>query len=101
MPTFDHLRPGHTQPQEEPAAAQLVEGRRGHRRHRRRAGMHLEDGRSDMDSVGLGRDPAEHGYRVGSIGLGGPDRVVVEALGFLDQVERAPHPGTPVADVEP
>ena len=66
--------PDTPEPEPEPAAGQGVERRGGHRRHRRGAGRDLEDGRADVDPLGLRGDPGEHRGGVGAVRLGRPAR---------------------------
>ena len=102
VPALGHLRPGRADPEEHPPAGDLVERRRGHRRHRRRAARHLEDRGSDLDLVRVRREPREHGRRVGAVGLRGPEGVVPGGLRFLHESElflgRQPEP--PIANVQ-
>src|SRR4051794_3292165 len=100
-PALGHLRARRSDPEQHPPAAELVERRGGHRRHRGRAGRHLEDRRADLDPLGLPGEPPEDRRRVRAVGLGGPDGVVAEALGLEDDLELigARQAETPVADV--
>ena len=50
VPALGHLRARRSDPQQHPAAGELVERRRRHRRHRGRARRHLEDRRTDPDA---------------------------------------------------
>ena len=102
VPALCDLRPARADAQQHAAAGELVERRRGHRGHRRRAAGHLEDRRAELDALGLGREPGEDRDRVGAVGLGGPDRVVAEPLGLLDELELlgGAEPEAPVADVD-
>src|SRR4051812_32541025 len=47
VPTLDDLRPGHTEPQDEPAAGQVVDGQRSHRCRRGRARGQLHESRAE------------------------------------------------------
>ncbi len=62
----------------------------------------MKDSASELDVLGVGREPGEHGYDVGSVSLRNPDRVVSETVGFLDQLELVLRSGagTPVAGAE-
>src|SRR6202011_3982479 len=57
--------------------------------------------RAEADLRGLPREPAEHGGRVRAVGLGGPHRVIAQALRLLDDVELVlgAQAEPPVADV--
>ena len=60
VPALGDLGPGRPDPKQHPPAGDLVESRRGHRRHARRAARDLEDRRPDLDRPfghsGQGRD---------------------------------------------
>src|SRR5207248_532251 len=66
------------------------------------AGGHLEDPGAELDLGCLPGEPAEHGGGVGAVGLGGPDGVVSQPLGLLDDVELVggAEAQAPVADVD-
>ena len=49
VPALGHLRPAGADPEQHPPVRELVERRRGHRGHRRRAAGHLEDRRAELD----------------------------------------------------
>ena len=51
------------------------------------AAGHLEDRRAELDRLVCLREPAEDRRRVGAVGLRGPDGVVAERLGLLDELE--------------
>jgi hypothetical protein len=102
VPALGDLRARDAEAEAEAAAGERVEGRGGHRGHRGLAGRDLEDGRADVDALGLRGDPGEHGGRVGAVGLGGPAHRVAESVGLLRHGEIvAVHSGTPVAEVDP
>ncbi len=86
VPSLDDLGPGHAESEHEPAPRQMVEGDGGHAHGRRRAGRQLAQGRAQADPLGLGAPPAERGQRVGAVGLGRPDRVEAQPLGFGHQL---------------
>lgn len=102
VPALGDLRPGDAETEPEAAAGERVEGGGGHRGHRGLTGRNLEDGRADVDTLGLGGDPGEHCGRVRPVGLGGPADGVSEPVGLLrhGQIVRV-HSGTPVAEVDP
>ena len=66
-----------------------------------RAG-HLEDRRAELDLLGVGGQPGEHGGGVRAVGLGRPDGVEARRLGLADDLELllGGQPETPVADVQ-
>ena len=80
VPSLRHLRTGHPETQPEATAGQSVQGRGGHRRHRRGPRRDLEDPRSDADALGPRGDRGEHRRSVGAVGLRGPDHVVAETV---------------------
>src|SRR5262249_62357795 len=100
VPALDDLRPRDPEPEEEAAARELVQGRRGRRGHRRRARRHLHDRRAEMDLRRLSADPGERGDGVRAVRLGRPDRVEGEPLGLVDEAHVDGQPGPRVADVE-
>src|SRR6185295_13676330 len=101
VPALADLRAGGADPEDHAAVRELVDRRRGHRRHAGRPGGDLEDRRSEPDLLRLSGEPAEDRRRVRPVGLRGPDRVVAEALGGLNDLELvlAPEAHAPVANV--
>ena len=79
VPALRHLRPGGPDAQQHPPAGDVVESRRGHGRHRGSPAGDLEDRRAELDPLGVGRQPRQHGGGVRAVGLGGPDRVKARA----------------------
>ena len=96
VPALGDLRAARADAEQHPAAGELVDRRRGHRRHRGRAAGHLEDRGAELDPRRRLREPGEDRGGVGAVGLGGPHRVVAEPLGLehdrelLRAVSRAP-----------
>ena len=74
-------------PEQHPAVRDVVERGGGHGGHRRGAAGHLEDRRADLDPLGVGREPGEHGGGVGAVGLGGPDGVEARGLRLAHDLE--------------
>src|SRR5664280_1923028 len=101
VPAFGHLRPGDADAQPEPAAGQRVQRGRRHRGQGGTATGNLEDGRADVDPLGLGCHPGQHGGRVRAVRLGGPDDGVAEPVGLPGQLEIVGVvSGAPVAQVQ-
>ena len=98
VPAFGDLGAGKSETEAEPAAGEHVEGRRGHRGHRRGAGRDLQNSAADVDVLGLRGDPGEHRHGVRAVRLGGPRDGVAEPVGLLDQRERLG--AAAVADVQ-
>ena len=94
--------PEEPMPEQHPPARELVDRRRGHRGHRRAAGGHLEDRRAELDRRRQPGEPAEDRRGVRAVGLGGPDRVIAEPLGLLDDLALVVggESEAPVADVD-
>src|SRR5207249_10868684 len=67
VPALDHLRARDAEPEEEPAARELVERGRGRRGHGRRARRHLHDRRAEVDLRRLPADPGERRHRVRAV----------------------------------
>ena len=101
VPALGDLRAGRADAADHAPVRELVDRRGGHRGHRRRAAGHLEDARAEADGRGLPGQPAEHGRGVRAVGLGGPHRVIAQALGLLDdfQLVLRGEAEAPVADV--
>ena len=87
VPAFDDLGAGHAEPEDEPAAGEVVHGDGGHAHGGGRAGRQLAQGGTQADPLGLRAPPGQRGEGVGAVGLGGPDRVVAQALGLGDQLD--------------
>src|SRR5690625_3288212 len=101
VPAFDHLRTGDAEAEHHSPTAQVIEGQRGHRRRDRGARGHLADGGAQPNPVRRRALPGEWREAVGSIGLGGPDRIETEFFGRRDLVGDADRwVGEPVAEVE-
>ena len=87
VPALGDLRAGDAEPEAEAAAGERVDRCRGHRSHRRRAAGDLEDRGADVDALGLGRDPGEHGRCVRAVGLSRPHDGIAERVGLLGELE--------------
>ena len=74
--------PGDAQPEDQPAAGEVVERHRGHRGGGRRARGDLRDRGAELDPLGRRAPPGQRHQRVRAVGLGGPDRVEAEPLGL-------------------
>ena len=81
--TLDHLSGGRVILGLGVSGPQVVEGERVHRAGRGRAGRDLHDAGAQPDGAGVRADPRRGCECVRPPSLGGPDRVVAEALGFL------------------
>ena len=77
----------------EPPARQLVDGRRGHGRHRRRPRVRGEDAGGEPDALGVKSQCGEEGHRVPPEPFGQPHRVVPQPVGERDDL---PHFVEPV-----
>src|SRR5581483_1462021 len=84
VPSFDHLRTGRAETEDEAAAGEMVEGDRGHRRGGGGAGGDLGGGGAELEPLGPGAPPGERRQAVRAVGFGGPDGVEAEALGLGD-----------------
>ena len=88
VPTLDHLRARHAEPEREAAVRQVIERERVHRARRGRARRDLDDAGAQPDARRVRADPRRGGERVGAPRLGRPHRVVLEPLRFLRQRDR-------------
>ena len=59
VPALGHLGAGRPDAEQHPPAREVVERGRGHRRHRRRAGRHLEDRRAELDRSVCAGEPGQ------------------------------------------
>jgi hypothetical protein len=75
VPALDHLGAGGAEPEDRPAAADVVEPGGGLRERTGRAGEHVEDRSADLDAFGLGGQVAHQRGGVEAVGLGHPDGV--------------------------
>ena len=82
MPAFGYLGPRDTEAESETPAGQGVERGRRHGGVRRGTTGNLEHRGADIDVLGLGRHPGEHGCGIGSVCLGGPRHRVSESVGL-------------------
>ena len=101
VPALHHLGPGHAEPQDETATAQVIER---HRRHRRRCGGpggDLDDRGAELDVRRGCAPPCQRHQRVRAVGLGRPHRVKAQPVGLLDGLSGAGRgaPG-PVAEAK-
>ena len=86
VPALHDLGARDAEPEDEAATGEVVHGHRGHRRGRGLARGDLDEGGAQVDALGLRAPPRQRRQAVGAVGLGGPDRVVPQALGLLDGV---------------
>jgi hypothetical protein len=88
VPALDDLRSRDAEPEDQAAARQLLERQGGHRRGAGRAGPDLGDGGAEPERGRAGGDVGERDERVVDPRLGGPDRVVAEALDVAGRVQQ-------------
>src|SRR5438034_11382635 len=100
VPALDHLRAGDAEPEEEPAARELVERGRGRRGQGRRARRHLHNRAAEADIARLPADPGERRHRVRAVRFRRPHRVEAEALGLAHEVHVDRELRARVADVQ-
>ncbi len=86
VPPLDDLWARRPQSEDEPALAQGVDAGRGLGQERRRAGVDGQDGRADLDPLGLRRDVSHLTGPVEAVGLGHPHDVEAGAFEFGDVV---------------
>lgn len=101
VPALGDLGAGDAEAEPEAALGEGVEGGGRHGGHRGLAGRDLHDRGADVDALGLGGDPGEHGRGVGAVGLRGPADVVAEAVRLLGHGEVVGvHASAPVAEID-
>ena len=81
VPALDHLRAGHAEPEDVPAAAEVVEGQRGHRAGGRRARGQLDDRGAQPQPVRRRTPPGQRRVGVRAPCLGGEHGVESGVLG--------------------
>ena len=102
VPAFHHLGPRYAKAKHEAALGKVIKGERCHGHGRGRARGKLAHRRAQANLRGMGADPGQGREGVGAVGLGGPDRVVAEALGGLDRLDKVlRRVRAPVAELEP
>jgi hypothetical protein len=89
VPALDDLRTRDAESGDEAAAAcHGVDRRRRHRGIGRRARGELHDAGAELDAPGQRGEIGERRDGVGTVGLGGPYRIVAQLLGALHQLDR-------------
>ncbi|CNU97677.1 Uncharacterised protein [Mycobacterium tuberculosis] len=85
VPTLDHLRTGHAEPENVPATGQMVQCQRGHRTGRWCARGQLDHRRTQPHPLRRRAPPGQRRVGVGPPRLGGEHRVKTRILGRGDE----------------
>ncbi len=88
VPTLDHLRARHSEPERETTVRQVIDRQRGHRGRRGSARRDLDDAGTQANARGVGADPCRGRERIGAPRLRRPHGVVLEALRLLRERDR-------------
>ena len=89
VPTFHHLRARCADAEDHATARQVIERHCRHCGGGRSACTHLHDAGAEFDVGGLRTPPRQRSECIAAVGLGGPQRMETELVGFLHRFHHA------------